>query len=336
MPDTVAIDIGSYAMKVVQGKAGKQTQVTRAFDTFNSTASAAPVDESSIEKLADILKNVFADHHLTNNDVRLALPESLVSTKIISIPPLSDAELASAIQWQAEQYIPIPKDELSLEYQVLYRPDRNQRDEQMRVLLVGARKTVIDKYLEVFLRIGIEPSVLETLTLSLFRSYQFTLEDPPSLMVDMGASTTQMAVVHQGELAFVYSYPSGGQVLTRALEQALQLDSKQAEQYKRSYGLDATQLQGKIRDTLLPVLKLTLLEIQKSMQFYATQMPPNRITRILLSGGAAQLPGLVQFIAEQLGVEVLMAAPFATSTGEIPQANQPAFAVAMGLVMREK
>lgn len=336
MPDTVAIDLGSYAVKAIQGKPGHQTQITRAFETFNPSGMNTPADEVSTEKLAELVKNLFADHSLDIGNVHLSLPESLVSTKIISIPPLSDAELASAIQWQAEQYIPIPKDELTLEYQVLYRPDRREKNTPMRVLLIGARKIVIEKYLDIFLRIGIEPTVLETQTLSLFRSLQFSVQDPPSLIVDMGASATHMAVVHQGELAFVYSYPSGGQVLSRALEQSLQLDSKQAEQYKRSYGLDATQLQGKIREILLPVLNLTLMEIQKAIQFYATQMPPNRISRLLLAGGASQLPGLVQFVTEQLGIEVLMATPFAPAVGDIPQANQPAYAVAMGLLMREK
>ncbi len=336
MPEVVAVDIGSYTIKAIQGKPGKQIQVSRAFEAFNPTGASAAADEGMAEKLAELIKNIFTDHRLNTTEVHLSIPESLVSTKIISIPPLNDAELASAIQWQAEQYIPIPKDELSLEYQVLFRPDHRDKEAQMRVLLVGARKSVIEKYLDIFLRVGVEPTVLETQTLSLFRSLQFGIQDPPSLLVDLGATATHMGVVHQGELAFVYSYPSGGQVLTRSLEQALQLDTKQAEQYKRSYGLDETQLQGKIRQVLLPVLKLTIMEIQKMMQFYSTQMPPNKVTRILLSGGGAQLPGLVQFITEQLGVEVLMASPFATSVGDLPQTNQPAYAVAMGLLMREK
>jgi type IV pilus assembly protein PilM len=336
MPEVVAIDLGSSTVKAIQGKPGNTIQVSRAFETINPVGMSSSTDETSAEKLTELIKNIFTDHRLATTDVHLSLPETLVSTKIISIPPLSDAELASAIQWQAEQYIPIPKDELTLEYQVLFRPDRRQRDAQMRVLLVGARKMVIDKYLDLFLRVGIEPTVLETQTLSLFRSLQFELSDPPSLIIDIGASSTIMATVHQGELSFVYNYPSGGQVMTRAIEQSLQVDAKQAEQYKRTYGLDATQMQGRTREVLLPVLKLTLMEIQKAMQFYATQFPPNKISRILLSGGGAQLLGLAQYMGEQLGTEVLTASPFAASTGDLPPTNQTAYTVAMGLLMREK
>src|SRR5258708_6380330 len=205
MPDIVSIDLGSFSVKAVQGKPGKTIQVTRAFETPNPTEVAAATDEATAEKLTELIKNVFTDHRLATTDVHLSLPETLVSTKVISIPPLSDAELATAIQWQAEQYIPIPKDELSLEYQVLYRPDRREKDTQMRVLLVGARKSVIEKYTDLFLRVGIEPTVLETQTLSLFRSLEFSLEDPPTLIIDMGATSTHLATVHQGELSFVYN-----------------------------------------------------------------------------------------------------------------------------------
>src|SRR5260221_4479712 len=118
MPDVVSIDIGSYSIKALQGKPGKTVQVSRAFETPNSLEVASASDEATAEKLTELIKNIFTDHRLATEDVHLSLPETLVSTKVISIPPLSDAELATAIQWQAEQYIPIPKDELSLEYQV--------------------------------------------------------------------------------------------------------------------------------------------------------------------------------------------------------------------------
>jgi type IV pilus assembly protein PilM len=335
MPDIVALDIGTYTIKCIQAKAGKASQVLRAIEIPNPLSASVPTDDHGAEKMAEVISNLFTDHALARTDVRLALPESLVSTKIISIPPLSDAELASAIQWQAEQHIPIPLEELSLEYQVIYRPNRHDKNEQMRVLLVGARKSIIDRYLDVFLRAGIEPTLLETQTLSLIRSLQFTTADPTTLVAHIGATTSDLAIMHEGELRFVYSHASGGQVLTRTIEQALQLDAKQAEQYKRTYGLDQTQLQGKLAEVLFPAVKLFIIEMQKAIQFFASQNPGESVKRVLLSGGTAQLPGLMEFITQQLGTEVLIASPFATSTGEIPQANQAAYTVCMGLIMRQ-
>ena len=337
MPKTlVAIDLGNYTIKAVQAKTGKVAQVLKTAQVFNTLNTNLAGDEPSTEKLAQFLDNFFNDYALSRNEVLLALPEHLVSTKIISIPSLTDAELASAISWQAEQHIPIPLDELSLEYQVLYRPGKNEHGGEMRVLMIGARKSVIEKYLEVFLRAGIEPTLLETTTLSILRGLEFTTEDATSLVVHMGAFHTDMFVVSKGELRFVYTTPSGGQVLTRTIEQATQLDQKQAEEYKRAYGLDPNQLKGQMREVLLTGVRGQILEMQKTMQFFSSQANAEPVKRILLSGGAAQLPGLVEYITEQLGVEVLMASPFATATGALPQADHPAFAVCTGLLMKEE
>jgi len=331
---SVALDLGSYAVKVLQVRQGKKLFVERAVEVPNTVGVSSPTDDAVADKLTQLITNIFTDHKLSKSDVRLSLPEALVSTKIISIPSLTDAELASAINWQAEQHIPIPLDELSLEYQVLYRPDRKNPSEQMRVLMVGTRKIVIEKYLNVFLRAGIEPTALETQMIALIRAMQFTQEDVPTLVANMGASSTDLAIVYQGELRFVYTFASGGQVLTRTTEQAVQLDAKQAEEYKRSYGLDPTQLAGKMRDILLPPVKTSILEMQKAMQFFASQNTLDPVKRVLLAGGGAQLPGLPQFIAEQLNCEVLTAAPFTGLEGEVPATNQLAFGVAMGLILK--
>jgi type IV pilus assembly protein PilM len=336
MPNSVvSFDIGTYSIKAIQAQVGKSIVVERTVDVANTTGIVVPNDEGGAEKLAQVVNDIFSDHSLAKTDVRIALPESLVSTKIISIPPLTDAELASAINWQAEQHIPIPLEELSLEYQVIFRPDHREKGAQMRVLLVGVRKSVIDRYLDVFLRAGIEPTVLETQTLSIYRSLAFLPDDPTTLIAHMGAVETTLGIIHQGEMRFVYTHANAGQLLTRAIEQAIQLDPKQAEQYKRTYGLDPSQLQGKLKEVMMPAMKVSLLEMQKAMQFFASEnnMP---VKRVLLSGGTAQLPGLVQFVTEQMGVEVLIASPFAVAQGEAPQADQPAFTVCMGLLMREK
>jgi type IV pilus assembly protein PilM len=335
MSHTVALDLGTYTVKAIQGKPGKKVKIERTVESFNTTGLAIPNDDANAEKLAQLINNIFADHSLSKMDVRLSIPESFVSTKIISIPPLTDAELASAINWQAEQHIPIPLEELALEYQVLYRPSRQEKEGQMRVLMVGIRKSLVDRYLDVFLRAGIEPTVIETQTISILRALQVQLSDPPTLIVHSGASTTDMSIAYKGELRFVYTFASAGQFLTRTAEQAIQLDAKQAEQYKRTYGLDGQQLEGKMRDILLPAVKVTVLEIQKAIQFFATQSNVEPIKRVLLSGGTAQLPGLVQYITEQVGVEVSVVTPFVAAEGELPKANLAAFTVCMGLMMRE-
>jgi len=331
----LALDIGTYSIKAVSGKPGQNVKVEKVAEVFNSSGIAVPTDDASIEKLGTVLESVINDYNLPRVDVRLSLPETIVSTKVIEVPPLSDAELASAIGWQAEQHIPIPPEELSLQYQILYRPNRGESG-QMRVLLVGVRKHLVERYIDLFHNLGIELSLVETQILSVIRSLQFVPTDPTTLVVHFGATAMYLSIVHQGELQFVVSHLNGGQLLTKTLEKSIGLDGAQAEQYKRTYGLDETQFQGKVRDALLPAVNILLNEVQKSARFFVSNYPRESIRRVVLSGGTALLPGLVQYITNQMGVEVLVAAPFASSEGQIPEnVNHPSMSVCMGLLTKD-
>jgi type IV pilus assembly protein PilM len=333
----VAIDIGTYSIKAISARKKKgQFEIVRVIEVPNYLGMTIPTDEITKEKMAQQLQSLFTDNSLPTDDVRLALPESAVSTKVIQVPLLTDAELASAIGWQAEQFIPIPKDDLALEYQVLYRPEKADRETPMRVLLIGVKKAIVEHLVSIFSTIGVEPTFIETQTLALWRAVHTTPNDPVSLIAHMGLSTMDISIERAGELAFVFSHPQAGLLLTRAIENMLTLPLQQAEEYKRTYGLDQQYFEGKVQAALLPVVKSMVDQIQKAMQYYSTQFPQESVQRVYLSGGTAQLPGFVSYAASLLGVEVLLAAPFTNQVGNIPQSNHPAYSVCMGLIEREE
>lgn len=333
--NAVALDIGSYSIKALHAKGTSAAlDIQKAVEIPNHLGLSVPLDEVSKEKMVEQIGAMLSDHSLPTSDIRLALPESLVSTKIISIPVLTDAELASAITWQAEQHIPIPKEDLTLEYQVLYRPERSEKEPLMRVLLIGVRKSIVDKFVDVFYALGIEPTYLETQTISLLRVAKQAIVDTPTLIVHFGFSTMDCSIARGSELAFVFSYPNGGVLFNRALESNLQLPVSQAEEYKRAYGLDPQYFEGKVQAALQPIVQTFVEQIQKSMSFYAMQFGQEKIQRILLSGGSVQLPGLVPFLASSLGTEVLLMQPFTNVRGNLPQANHTAFSPAVGLLLR--
>lgn len=334
MPAT-ALDIGTYSIKAISGSTGQKIHVKTIVEAFNTTGVAVPTDEGSLDRLIKLLDAVFTEHKLPTKDVRIALPETVVSTKVITMPPLSDAELASAISWQAEQHIPIPPDDLALEYEVLYRPAKNS-NELMKVLVVGVRKQVIDRFVMMFNALGIEPTIIESQMLSIIRSLGFEEADPPTLITHIGATSMHLCVMAKQLPEVVFSHLSGGMLLNKALEQTLGLDASQAEQYKCSFGLDQQQFEGKVREAMMPTVGVLVGEMKKTLQFYNGSNPNNPIKRLVLTGGTASLPGLVQMITAEIGLEVLIGSPFASSTGSIPkQINQPAMAVCVGLLARE-
>ncbi|MGD9129900.1 MAG: type IV pilus assembly protein PilM [Candidatus Woesebacteria bacterium] len=332
---TTALDVGTYSFKAIIGKAGKNPQIEKVIEEENETSIAVPNEDAQFEKLREKLSNFFSYNKIPATDLRLSLPETVTATKVILIPPLTDAELASAISWQAEQHIPIPKDDLALEYKVLYRPPKKNRNEQMRVLLVASKKSLVELYTSIFIDMGIEPKILETQALSIMRSLGFDKTDPATAIVHIGAASMSISIVNQGELSFVHSSASGGQGLSKILQQNLGLDAKQAEQYKRSYGLMPDQFQGKVRDALLPAVETLAAEIKKALRFFTNQAPQSPVQRVVLSGGTSQLPGLMEYLGQNLGIEVLLCSPFSVAKGNLPETNHQAMSVCMGLMMRE-
>ncbi len=335
MPAT-AIDIGTHTIKALVGKPGKNPVINNFAYAPNPTGLSVAEDEAQANQLLEVIDSFFHDYKLPKSEIRLSLPEEVVSTKVIHLPPLTDSELAYAIDWQAEQHIPIPLNHLTLEYQVLYRPPKRDKDQAMRVLLIGTKKNVVDLYTDIFLNLGIQPAILETQVFSIIRSLGFDRRDPTTMIVHLGASNTQIIIVEQNEVQLAANKSGGGKLFTKSIQQSIQnLTKDQAEEYKKSYGLLQDQLEGKIRNAIDPAINSVAQEVNKTLRFYNNQKPDAPVTRIVLSGGTSQMPGIVEYFANITSTEVLIAAPFAPARGSAPEENQQAFLVCMGMMMRE-
>jgi len=330
-----ALDIGTHTIKAISAKNGKQIQVLKAVDIPNSLGLVIPQSDQETTQFSEMIANLLNDYKLDASDVRLSLPESIIANKVIEVPVLTDAELASAVGWQAEQYIPIPKDDLSLEYQVLFRPDKKMPDAKMKVLLVASRKSFVRKLNDIFLNLGIEPTVMETQMFSVIRALNLRSDDPETLIVHMGASNLDLAVVANGMFDFIFITKNGAQLLTNAIAQSFALDLKQAEEYKITYGLNPEQLDGKLIQVILPIVNNVVVEIQKALRYFSQLHPGQTIKRVVLSGGPAEMIGFSQYLAQQINTEVFLMAPFAEAKGQIPETKHLHFTVCMGLVMRK-
>jgi type IV pilus assembly protein PilM len=268
--------------------------------------------------------------------VATALPESLAYTSIISMPYLSDAELASSIHWEAEQHIPVPLEEVQLEYQVLSKPKKGAVGEKMQVLLVASKKTVVERVNDLFDAAGLELVNLETGLLAGYRSIAGMVPQTGGVaFLNMGALSTDILIVESGKMMLTYAISTGGLVLTRAIQQGLGLTGQQAEEYKRAYGLDQTQLEGKVVASLTPVMNILIGEIRKAVQYYQSSQMGSGITTVLLTGGASYLRGLPAYLTQMLSAEVMVVNPFQTAVMEkdvtLPK-DVAAYAVATGLV----
>ncbi|HEX7041716.1 MAG TPA: type IV pilus assembly protein PilM [Patescibacteria group bacterium] len=333
------LDIGTSSIKAVwlsresKGFLLQSAQMLPA--PLKGMVSESPLDQ---EEMAKSIRAITTESKISTRYVNIALPENQVYTRVVEMPPLSDKELSSAIYWEAEQYIPVPLDTITLDYKVLKRPEGNGL-EKMQVLLVGAPTAIIDKYEHVLNLAGLSINVVETELLSMVRSLVVEDKFPASLIVSIGAVSTSLAIIHDNMLVFTYSLPTGGVALSRAIASDFGFAIQQAEEYKKVYGLVDKTIGGKIGKVTEPILFSILTEMKKALVFYGSKYPNDPIKQIILSGGSAKLPGLATYFTSNTGVETATANPWKIlAAQEVPKdiiENAAEYTIAVGLAMRD-
>lgn len=335
------LDVGTHSIKVVWLDHDKNT-FSYASSGSVPTAIQGMMSESPFDhqEMAQIINKLVIDAKITTNNVNIALPENHAFTKVVEMPVLSDKELSSAIYWEAEQYIPVPLDTVTIAWSKLQNIKTTLPEERMQVLLVAAPKDLIKRYQTILDLAGLTIVSVETEILSVIRSLIPINNAPTSLIANIGAMSTTLGIVQNGVIVFNYSVPLGGVALTRAIASDFGLQPDQAEEYKRSYGLSDKNFGGKVGQAIEPILTALLTEVKKAMTFYTekykTESP---ITQIMLTGGGSSLPGLGLYFAQNLGLEAVIANPWKMlNIQNVPQAIEsrgPEYSVAVGLAMKE-
>lgn len=333
------LDIGSHNIKAVQLKkaTADQYQLVALGSAPSTTKGWLSEAESDLTALAEIVKKLSQEIKITSKNVAAALPEDQVFSRVVTLPKLSEEELTSALNWEAEQWVPIPLAEVTLAHQIIGEI-RVDNQEKIEVFLVAAPNRLIEKILKVIKTAGLNPVSLETEILAMARSL-VAADAEATLLVDLGARATDLAIVDGGQVVFSRSIPTAGEALTRAIASSLGMEVSQAEEYKKAYGIDPQKLQGKVSEVIEPVLEVVIKEMEQAIQFY--QQEKRKTTkRIVLSGGTAILPEAVNSIAKKLMVEIQLGDPFSRVTqdslvAKIPQNERSFYSVAVGLAMKE-
>jgi type IV pilus assembly protein PilM len=293
------LDIGSTQVKVMQ--AGKNNQ--------GLTVEKFALVETNLKNQVMAIKQAIKEAGIKGTaEVNVALAESEVYSKIIDTPKLSETELASSIQYEAEQYIPVALAEVELFHEVLSIQE-GKDEKMMKVLLIAVPKERINSLLSLIDQAGLIPRSLETELFSVKRL--FNKEDKTQILVSCGYKTTDLMILSKGMPVFNYSVNVGGLALTKSLMNELSLPADQAEEYKKTYGLRTDLLEGKVAKILALVVDELVNQINKAMLFLQQQgfnKPPEEL---VLVGGGALLPGLSAYLAAKLNLEVVVGDPFA-------------------------
>ncbi len=327
---SLGLDIGSHTIKLIElGYQGN------AFALSAAGSIPTPQDTASV---AGAVKKLLKETGAKSRSVQIALPESKVFTRVIEVPALSERELASAIKWEAEQYIPLPLSEVNLDFTVL-RTAAQTGTNKMEVLLVAAPKTLLDHYLSILEAAELTPIGAETEIIATARALGRSTPGAKNILIAaIGAQTTDLAILRGGILSLTRSIPAAGDAMTRAIAQGLDFTPAQAEEYKRTYGLDATRLEGKIVAAAKPIMDSIVGEIRRALAFYQEKYKDKDVQTVVLSGGTARLPGMVIYMAQSLGLEVQLVNPWTGITRDarfsVLTTEGANFCVAVGLALR--
>ena len=303
------LDIGSSSIKATQSSLmGTKAYTVDAIGlAMNPAGSVDFTNPDVVAKLTPAVKQLLSEAKIKEKRVVVSVAESRVYSRILTMPTMSEAELSSAIKWEAEQFVPVPVADVELDFSIV--SQNIGGDKKMLVYLVAAPKKYLQAMVDFLVGVGLEPIAVESEMVAVTRSLTFGTEVGTSLIVHIGAMSTVLAIVDAGALTFSYVTESGGVALTRALAQSLSLPLPQAEEYKRTYGLDAGQMEGKVRSGLLIILDSVVSEMRKAMEFHLSSRK-TRVSRIILSGGGAYLPQLPAHLSEVFGgIEVVVGDP---------------------------
>jgi len=337
MSDCFGLDIGSNTIKIVQ--LAKEKNFFRLVAA--GMAKTPPVDlsfvvEKDLLTMAEAIKKLKDEAAVTVNRVAMALPESKVFTQVVEFPRMKEEELKQAIPWEAEDLVPQPLAEVNLDWEIID-DEESVKDNKTKIVLVAAPKILVAKYLQLCKMAGLELAFLETETLALVRALRPIFNQNDIILTNLGAKSLDIILIHKGNLFLTRQLPTSGEAINRALANSLGLDLPAAEEYKKTYGL-SEQLEGKVAGAIQPIVMMIADELKKSTAFFKEKSGSSS-KLLLISGGTSLLPGIAEFLAQSLGLEVQVADPLSmlnlNQQGQ-PwlKKNSPLFAVACGLAMR--
>lgn len=335
------LDLGSYTIKIIEAEGKGDSYHLKTLGEVKTPASLISTVDADKLAIVESVKNLAKDIRVSTKDVNVGLPETAVYTRLIELPVLSDVELASSINYEAEQYIPGSVEEVQIEYIVLNRPNDKTSDQKMEVLLVAGKKVMINHFVDIIEKAGFNAVGMETETLAVLRVLlKLGLSaEKPVLHASFGYRSTVLALFYGNHIRFVRTMSTGGGGLTRALVNGLGLDTMQAEQYKMAYGLDSSKVSGEVYKSLVSPFNAIVAEIKKAMSFFAQNHPNVNVSQIVASGAGAMMPGLQNYLAQACNCNVTILNPFAffANAGQAGNVqNKPMFTVAAGLASREK
>ena len=345
-PSLIGVDISSSSVKMVELSMDGKGENAYCIESY--AIEKLPLDAmqeggvANFDAVSEGLQRAWKRMGSKLHNVALALPAAAVITKKIVVPAgQREDDLAFQVENEASQYIPFALDEVDLDYQVIRSLPDNQ--DEIEVLIAASRKDKVEDRVAAALTAGLNAVVMDVEPYASQAAFELVERQLPEggkdqviALVDIGATTMTINVLHNGESVYMRDQTFGGNQLTQEIHNQFNLSPEDAEAAKRSGELPDNYK----NDVLQPFCETLAVEVMRAIQFFFTSTQYTEVNYILVAGGCAAIPGLNETITERTQVSALTVNPFSgmgMSSRVISKQldmDAPALLIACGLAMR--
>lgn len=325
------IDISDKSIKYLKFSPGRKV----GFDFWGEIALPQGIVENGEIKNEDELAGIIKEKYPFNKKISLlkpnyiigSLPEEKSFVRVIQLPKVKMAEVASAIKWELEANVPVPLDELYFDYEII-EPAANDLD-HYDVLIVAYPKKIVDAYSNIFKKSGLMPVAFESEAQSIVRALTAGFNPSEAVIIaDMGATRTTFIVFGGGTIILTLTINFGGRDVHSAIAKNLGISLEEAEKIKKDIGLNRKEKDGKLYEVLVWSLGVLVDELKRQIWYYQDHLSHRhgaspKITKIYLCGGEANLIGLVPYLNITLALPIIITDPFASIKNRLAQSIPP-------------
>jgi type IV pilus assembly protein PilM len=339
----MGIDISSSSVKVLEiGKVGSRYRVESYSVEPLPAEAVVEHDIRDVEAVGNAIKRAVARSKTNVKHAAVAIAGSAVITKIIQMDAaLSDSEMENQIQLEADQYIPFPLDEVSIDFEVI--GPSTELEDKVDVLLAASRRENVETRADSIEIAGLAAKVVDVEAYSMERAfelirsqYQECNEESVIAVVDIGANITSLSVLHQNQTIYTREQVFGGHQLTEEIQARYGLSYEEAGMAKKQGGLPDDYEP----EVLEPFKENIVQQVSRSLQFFYSASQHGEIDHLILAGGCASIDGLDELLQEKLGMPTSVANPFAdmslSSKVNAPALSNdaPSLMICCGLALR--
>lgn len=306
----IGLDIGSKTFKVASVEETKKGHNLKEFGMIDIPSGV--IEEGSIkdpEQAADSIRQLFTMFNIKGRNVALSIGGYSVIVKKINVEAMSEDELQETINIEAEQYIPFDISDVNIDFQILGENENNPN--QIDVLLVAAKKEIINDYVNLTQMAGLNPCIIDIDAFSLQNIYELNYEtkDENIALIDIGASKTSLNILKGNSSVFIRDVSLGCGQINERIVSLVDCTLDEAEELK--YGDQTDKISEENLTQIISAVSADwCMEIGRAFDFFYSTYPDQNIKRIVLSGGGGNIKEFQQLLASETSIEVTTIYPF--------------------------